>query len=235
MNEILIAYLLHETPEDDRAAFAEKWFADPDLHEQLRMAEAELLDAYVREDLNPDRRRRIERYLLQTADQREKLRFAQTLRDRLSRPSRKRLWLALVAAACLAGAGTADTYWLLLHRQPIQKIQTRVAPQPTGSTFALTLPPDTRGVAQTQVSIPPDTRLVSLELQLDPADRTPAATVEITRAGRLVWTQTPVPNQTLYLPAALLTHGQYELKLTANGSTLAYYHLTIAPSPQPLR
>ena len=43
-----IAYLWNEMPEPKRAAFAERWFTDAELYERLRMAEAELLDHYVR-------------------------------------------------------------------------------------------------------------------------------------------------------------------------------------------
>jgi len=60
----LIAYLLHRMPEEARASLAEQWLADPALHEQLRMAEAELLDAYARGEAAPEDRQAIETWLL---------------------------------------------------------------------------------------------------------------------------------------------------------------------------
>src|SRR5690242_4232100 len=82
----LIGYLLHRLPEEARAALAEQWLADPELHEQLRMAEAELLDAYARDQAPPDDRRAIEIYLLASDSQREKLAFAEALRAALPGP-----------------------------------------------------------------------------------------------------------------------------------------------------
>ena len=44
----MIAYLLHEMPEAERTAFAERWFNEPELYERVQMAEAELLDEFAR-------------------------------------------------------------------------------------------------------------------------------------------------------------------------------------------
>jgi hypothetical protein len=96
----MIEYLLHEMPESERALFAERWFAEPELYEELQMAEAELLDEYVRGKISERRRLQIEDCLLASEPQRQKWAFAVALAAAL--PSRKasRLpWLGMVAAA----------------------------------------------------------------------------------------------------------------------------------------
>jgi hypothetical protein len=76
----LIRYLLHQMPEEERAALAEQWFTAPEFHEELEQTEAELLDAYVRGELAVEERRQVEAYLLGSESQRSKLVFARALR-----------------------------------------------------------------------------------------------------------------------------------------------------------
>ena len=71
----LIAYLLHKLPESERDAFEDRWVEDPSLYQQLRDAEAELLDAYAKNSLSPADRERVAKYLLDSSVQRGKLLF----------------------------------------------------------------------------------------------------------------------------------------------------------------
>ncbi len=75
-----IAYLLNEMPEAERAAFAERWFTDPELYERVRMAEAGLLDDYVRGRLSRRQRLRVEQCLFRSDVHARKLEFAEALR-----------------------------------------------------------------------------------------------------------------------------------------------------------
>src|SRR5271163_942535 len=98
----LIAYLLHQMPEPERLDFAERWFADRELSEQLSIAESELLDAYVRGELPRERRAQVERFLLNSDEQRRKLEFTAALHGVLPVERREPIpWLALCAAAML--------------------------------------------------------------------------------------------------------------------------------------
>jgi hypothetical protein len=242
-SEDLIAYLLHETTEEERLAFSEKWISDADLHEQLRMMEAELLDAYVREDVGPERRRRIEMYLLNSERQQEKLALARALHDELPRVRRAIPWAPVAAAASilvLAGG----TLWLVRENGSLRRevLEARVDLQrqrPAGSTLAVTLPADAiRGaVRETSIAIPSGAEVVRLELELEPGDQSQSATVEVSLAGRVIWSQNPIEEQarggtlvaTVWIPAGFLTPGRYEVKLSSDGSALAYYHFSINP------
>lgn len=83
-------------PEEERAALAEQWFTAPDLYEVFQLAEAELLDAYVRGELAADDRRQVEEYLLASRSQHSKLAFAHALRSAL--PARSRAFPRGVSA-----------------------------------------------------------------------------------------------------------------------------------------
>jgi hypothetical protein len=85
----LIAYLLHQIPEHEREAFSERWFTDAELCEELRMAEADLLDTYARGKASGEQRALIERWLLGSSTQEQKLDFARALAAALPQGSSK--------------------------------------------------------------------------------------------------------------------------------------------------
>src|SRR6185436_1582237 len=110
----VIAYLLHQMSEADRAAFAERSLDDAELHAQVRAVEADLFDDYVRGRLAPDERTRLERYLLGSAHQQQKLAFAEALARTFPAraPSATAARLLVAAAALiLVLAGTAGWFW----------------------------------------------------------------------------------------------------------------------------
>jgi hypothetical protein len=88
--DVLNAYLLHQMPEEERAAFSERWEADPDIYDELQMAEADLLDAYVRDSVSPRERSLIEEHLLSSERQLQKLAFAEALHQSMVGPNRTR-------------------------------------------------------------------------------------------------------------------------------------------------
>jgi hypothetical protein len=84
----LNAYLLHRMSEEERAAFSERWTADPAIYDELQMAEADLLDEYVRDDVSPQQRSLIEEHLLNSEGQLHKLAFAKALQESMPEPNR---------------------------------------------------------------------------------------------------------------------------------------------------
>ena len=234
----LIAYLLHTMPEDARGELGEQWMSDPELHEQLRMAEAELLDGYVRCELDSDRRSRVETYLLSSESQRRKLIFARALQTAVSPyPRRGVAWRPLAfgsAAAALVLAGVA--IWFAGQNRNLQRelIQARNVPRPASAgVYAAALAPDvSRGTSsESAIPVPADAQLMRFDLELGPGDETPSYSVTLLSSGRTLWREEPIRGERrglafvapVWIPSVLLKPGIYELKLDAAGTTVNYY------------
>lgn len=75
-------YVLGGLSQDDQTRIEEAFFANDAKFEELEMAEAELIDAYVRDDLSPDQRRQFETKLRNSPVLLERIRFAHVLKER---------------------------------------------------------------------------------------------------------------------------------------------------------
>jgi len=235
----LIAYLLHEMPETERDAFAERWFSDPELYRQLQMAEADLLDAYVRGTLSRTQRAQVDRYLLGSEHQRGKLAFARGLKGVL--PERRRTvahWAGLAAAAVLIMLAGA-TVWLGLRNVALQReIAELRRPQPvSGGVYAVELGSGTlRGPgSRMSVSLPAGASLVQIELELEPGQEQETYSATVLRAGQTVWTEAPLHSEqrghgflvSLWMPRKVLTPGSYTIRLAVNDRAAAYYSFIV--------
>lgn len=235
----VIQYLLHEMPEAERAAFAERLFTEPELYERVQMAEAELLDAYVRHRVSRHERLRIEQYLLNSEGQRRKLAFAAALEAALPRPQRTHLpWAAIAAAALVLMAGAS--LWLGLEnrnlRQEVARLESAAPPQP-GAVFTVGLPADTlRGAqAENTIRLPAGATMLRLELELRPGDQQNLYTATITSGGRTLWAEGPLRAESrgtallapVWIPASVLSAGQHTLQLEAAGNPVAYYRFNV--------
>lgn len=73
------AYLLDELPQHEAEQFEEECFAKPEWPElELESAEEDLIEAYIKNELSPERRRRFEENYLTTTAREEKLLFARS-------------------------------------------------------------------------------------------------------------------------------------------------------------
>jgi hypothetical protein len=246
--EDMIAYLLHEMPEDQRASFSEDWMAEPALYDEIHRVEAELIDEYVRGDGTPERRSRIEKYLLSQDAQEQKLEFAKALHQELV-PRRQRgtslAWLGAAAAIVVLSVGSA---WLTFENRALhQRVETLQAAaklrviQPAGSVFETLLPLDSlRGVNRdTTIALPPGTSVVRLDLEMESGDESADTSAEVSASGSSIWREWPVREErrgsvlvaSIWIPAALLTPGHYEIRLSAAAKALAYYRLDVMGRP----
>jgi len=126
-------YLLAELSEEDRTRFEEWLLADDVAFQQVLAVEEDLIEEYVRDELAPVERERVERFLLASPEGRRKAEFAEVLRrneptiweEAARRPPAPRwsAWRALVrpqrpavqwllAAAALLGLSASP--WLIL-------------------------------------------------------------------------------------------------------------------------
>jgi hypothetical protein len=244
----MIAYLLHEMPEKERAAFAERWFTEPDLYEHLQMVEAELLDDCVRGKVSRGQRRKIEQYLLSSELQRQKIAFAAALASAFQRPRVSRgPWLAFVAA--LLVVSLAGVLWLGMQNRRLQtevaQLQRVSQPVPgVGSTdgiYSIALPGNTlRGApAENSVRLPKGVALLRMELELPPASANSVYSATLLSGTQAVWNEGPLHPEgrgaasiaTIWLPteAGILGPGDHTLRLEAPGIQPVDYRFTIVP------
>jgi hypothetical protein len=255
----MIAYLLHEMPEDYRAEFSEDWMADAALHEELRRVEAELIDEYVRGDGAPERRSRIESFLLSEDGQEKKLEFARALHQELAPPRHgsvsfppargSRAWLGAAAAIVILAGASA---WLALENRALDKrvgeltaaSKLQMGPpagMPAGSVFETTLPLDSlRGTNRdTAIALPRGASVVRLDLELESGDESADTSAEVTASGTAIWREWPVREErrggvlvaSIWIPVALLAPGNYEIRLSAAGKALANYRMYVPTRP----
>jgi anti-sigma factor RsiW len=150
---VLTRYLLGEMSEAEREAFEARMLADPELSEAIAAVETDLIDEYLRGELDAGVRRKVEIHLLATEAQRARLRAAQTFQQALApRPAvvpmwrKTPRWLPLAAAALIAFAAA-----LTLFVPRVRRAETPVVP--TAST-ATTAPPPVPIPTATEVPAP---------------------------------------------------------------------------------
>jgi len=78
-DERTTAYLLDELPQHEAEQFEEQCFSQPEWPEvELESAEEDLIQAYIKNELSPERRRRFEENYLTTTAREERLLFARS-------------------------------------------------------------------------------------------------------------------------------------------------------------
>lgn len=78
-DERITAYLLHELPEGETEQFEEHCFAQPEWPaDDLESAEDDLIEAYVRKELSPERQQRFEKYYLTTTAREDRVLLARS-------------------------------------------------------------------------------------------------------------------------------------------------------------
>ena len=123
----LTAYLLGRLPPEEEEAVEAEYLGSADAYDRLQVAEDDLIDAYVGGHLPAEDVRRFEEHFLASPARRERVAFAQALRQRVmqkaerpaSRPAS--LLLPVAAAVPLAVAG-----WLFLS---VRELRTEVTRQ----------------------------------------------------------------------------------------------------------
>ena len=237
----LIDYLLHRMPESERLDFAERWFSEAELCQQLETTEVELLDGYARAELPRWQREGVERYLLNSAVQRRKLSFAAALAGVLpGRQSRRISWVAVSAAAMLVMLAGA-TLWIARQNQELRseiaKLRTDFHPL-AGGVYMASLTSSVRGsAAGTPLALPKDANIVRLELELNEGASRESYSATVLASGHAVWDEHPLRPEsrglasyvTMWIPARVLATGNYSVVLEIAGNPVAYYDLRIAP------
>jgi len=231
-DERTTAYLLNELTEDEAQQFEEQCFSQatwPD--EELESAEEDLIQAYIKNELSPERHRRFEEIYLTTEARKERLLFARSFLQLVCpiRPT-KVPWhqkvLGFLKAMVFSPVPRFATLVVILGLSATLiwiAFQTR-APQ-TFAPLSLSISSDTRAessqTATVRLPLPADALRISLALP-EPAQQ--SATY------RVQWEDLKGPLENLdvekqdansisvIIPADKLTQGQYALKLFRNKS-----------------
>ncbi len=220
-------FLSGSLPEAERLSMQERFFLDEEYFNQMRFAEAELLDEYVRGELPANEMEGARRYVTESS-QRERLSFARALAASAAESSwtaaaepggtGRRWWLVAILAAAAAMLA-----WLVREILVLRgRLDRKAASVAEGPAFRIAAA--IGGVARTK--IPAGTRLVCLEVDLGPAgDHAPPYTVDVrTVAGETVWSQRAdaagqPPKVNVWLPADKLAPATYEAALAGVGKS----------------
>ena len=226
VDHVLRRYLLGTAPPEVREEIDRRLFSEDKMFwEQLCLIEDELVDDYITGELDQDERERFEQSFLISAERRERVEFARTLRARAQEEkSRSRSW-TWFSGSVLMPAWMPAAAALLLALGPLLTWQlTRSGPAPNPTDVSHWLSPGlvrTVGASLERVEIPPDAKLIYLRLDADdveyPAFRATLHGVggeELLSQARLKPALIDGREAvTVTVPAALLEAGDYYIRL----------------------
>jgi hypothetical protein len=217
-------YLLGQVAGDQQEIIEKHLLTDDEFFEELEIAEDELIDDYLSNELSPDRRQRFEQFFLMAPERQDQLKFARALvrQAPLSSPieptwlagfrlawnSQIRLFRSALAGAAIIVVGAF--LFMNLYLSPAQ----------TFATYTLTIGAATRGegAPATKVKLPLTVDRLRLELKL-PEGTSSAASDRVDLSTENGGTQTlKIVSRTqdsvvVEIPASQFTRGLYALKV----------------------
>src|SRR5438270_801322 len=117
----IIRYLLHEAGEEELSMMEERLLSDLSFFDLVACVEDEMIMQYVRDEMDPDLKRRFEKSYLASPERRARIESARQLRTavhtvaatRVMEKSKKRIFLPLpVRIACAAAALAVAVWWV---------------------------------------------------------------------------------------------------------------------------
>lgn len=231
-DERIFAYLLGELPEEEAERFDVEYFASEDLAEQIRPAEDDLIDAYLRDELTPAQRQHFEQNYLTTKARKKRVAMAAGLLGYVNtlKPEEAPApapvgptWISSFIAfwgnrnwALRAGLAVGV---VLIVAGGLWLSRSRTRPPRVVATLNLTISDDDRaeGAQPGRVRLPTDAEALRINLKL-PGQSAAAGydaelindegkTTPLSVAGR------DAESVSVEIPAALLPRGEYALKL----------------------
>lgn len=236
-DERIIAYLLQELPDDDLERFEDECFAQENWPTQIDLVEEDLIDAYLRAELTPERQQRFEQNYLGTEARQERVSIAAALLRRVDEynvvsngavaVSTKKLawperfgafwssqnWAFRAATAVAVVLIIAGALWIYVPRTPSPR---------TFATLTLTISNNDRakGAQPEKIKLSPDADVLRVSLTL-PKQSVAAAHYRVELENDNGETKTvkvagaDAQSVSADVPAAQLTRGKYALKLFA--------------------
>ncbi len=236
-DERIIAYLLEELPETDLERFEDECFAQESWPIELTLVEEDLIDAYLRHELTPERRQRFEQNYLTTDARQARLSLAAALlrhvdechaaskvtnivpipqptwAERFGAFWNRQTWALRTAMAIVLVSFIAGTLWFGFLRPSSPR---------TFATLTLTISNNNRaeGAQAGKVKLPPDAEALNISLMLPqppPAAARYRVELENDNGERKALEVTSQDDQSVWVrvPTAQLARASYALKLYA--------------------
>ena len=209
-------YLLGEL-DDQQLEDTERRLEDDLFFRQVRMAEDELIDAYLSQELSDSRRQQFEQHFLRSTSRRQRLEVSRLLFERTARQRPKvtppQLGRALAIAALVMVAAGAS--WTVLLRQELAQVQRSLAP-PDLLVIPLVLGVN-RSSEKVAVQLGAEQTAVRLQIRIDERDlNQPVEIVLRDPSGQESWRgrASQLANQPVvevHLPQGLFA-GSYEVE-----------------------
>ena len=236
-DERITAYLLEELTEQESEQFEEQCFAQDEWPAEVDAAEQDLIDAYLRNELSSDRRRRfVERYL--TTDARKaRVLATKTIHQVLCPEPPRSTWREWLQALWQRPLVPQITIAVLVLAVGIGIFWPRFRGPQTFTPIELAISTSNRatGVQPRIVSLPLGTDALQIHLKLPEPSPDPAGFrvqwENVNGAlGELKIESQNAQALVVSIPAAELTPGQYLLKLSnKNGVVGNYFFNAEAP------
>jgi len=232
-DERITAYLLAELTEQESEQFEEQCFAQDEWPAELDAAEQELIDAYLRDELPADRKRRfLERYL--TTDARKaRVLATKSFHENLCPVQPKSAWKEWLRALVQRPLVPQTAIAVIVL---VTVVAVVLVPRSTGSftqvELAMSSPERSPGVQTKVVSVPLSTEALQIHLQL------PQPSAGIT-GYRITWENVDGPLRDLKIdshtdttavvsiPANQLKPGHYILRLSDKNGVIGNYFFDV--------
>jgi methionine-rich copper-binding protein CopC len=235
-DERIIAYLLEELPEEELERFEDECFAQESWPNEINLVEEDLIDAYLRNELTPERRQRFERNFLTTEARQERVSMAAALLRQVDEynaasqtvvavPPAEPTWTERFRAFWSSQTWTFRTATAIAIVAVITGALWFFSRTPSPRTFAtltLTISNSNRaeGAQAGEVKLAPDVEALKISLTL-PQQSPPAARYRVVLENNNGETKSAevagndAQSVLVVIPAAQLARGQYALKLFA--------------------
>ena len=231
----IIAYLLEELPEDDLERFEDECLAQESWPTQINLVEEDLIDAYLRNELTPERRQRFERNYLTTQARQERVSMAAALLRHIDECNAASMAAVAVPPTELTWAERFRAFWMrqawgLRAATSIAMVAVVACalwlsfrpPAPrTLATLTLSVSSNNRaeGTRAERVKLPPNAEALNISLTLPQQSPRPAARYRVelendngeTKPAEVAGKD--AQSVLVVIPAAQLARGQYALKL----------------------
>lgn len=231
-DERIIAYLLEELPEQEAEQFEEQCFAHDEWPDQLDAAEHELIDAYLRNELTSDRKRRFQERYLTTDARKARVLAMKTVHETLCPVKPPSTWSEWLKAFFRRPLVPQTAIAVLILAAVVIVILTPRSPRTfTEIEVARSSSDRATGAQSEKVSLPLSTEALKIRLKLpEPSADTTGYSVQWQdthgQVRELKIDSQDAQSLVVTIPANQLTPGQYLLRLFKKGDVIGDYFVT---------